>query len=57
MPGPEVTALLFAILIVGILALLAAVWFGLFVLAPRIGRMLDRAEADADAEDPRDRSD
>ena len=55
MPGPEVAALLFAILIVGTLAFLAAVWFGLFVVAPRIRRMLDRLEADD--EEPGDRPD
>jgi hypothetical protein len=38
-----------------IVIFLAAVWFGLFVIAPRIRRALDRAEADD--EEPRARSD
>ncbi len=35
---------LFIVLPVAILGFLAAVWFGLFVLAPRIKRALDRAD-------------
>ena len=38
-----------------IIIFLAAVWFGLFVLVPRIRRALDRAEADE--EEPGDRPD
>lgn len=34
---------------------LAAVWFGLFILVPRIQRALDRA--DADEQEPGDRPD
>jgi hypothetical protein len=55
MPSLEASILLFAILIVGAVAFLAAVWFGLFILAPRIRRALDRADA-AD-EESRERPD
>ncbi len=37
-------AVLFVLVPVAIVLFLVAVWFGLFVLAPRIGRALDRAE-------------
>jgi F0F1-type ATP synthase membrane subunit b/b' len=37
---------LFAVIIVAAVLFLAAVWFGLHVLAPRIGRAIDRAEAE-----------
>jgi hypothetical protein len=38
-----------------IIIFLGAVWFGLFIVAPRIRRALDRA--DADEEEPGDRPD
>jgi hypothetical protein len=42
--------------VVGAVAILvAAVWLGRTMVAPRIGRALDRANADE--EEPRDRSD
>ena len=55
--GTLLTAIvaLFVVLTGAIVIFLAAVWFGLFVLAPRIGRALDRAEADD--EEPVDRPD
>lgn len=46
------SALLFALLIGGIILFLGAIWFGLFVVAPRISRALDRA--DTDVEEPGD---
>jgi hypothetical protein len=52
-PGPELFGLFAALAVVGLTLFLGAVWFGLFVLAPRIGRALDRA--DADEEEPGDR--
>ena len=48
-------AWVFGVLILAIVVGLAAVWFGLYVVAPRIGRALDRA--DQDDEDPVDRPD
>jgi flagellar basal body-associated protein FliL len=55
MPDLSVSALLLLMLVVAIVIFLGAVWFGLFVVAPRIGRALDRA--DADEEEPCDRPD
>jgi hypothetical protein len=43
------------VLVGAVVILLAAVWFGRTMLAPRIGRALDRA--DADEEEPGDRPD
>lgn len=51
MPDLPGFALVFIALVAGILALLGAVWFGLFVIAPIITRALDRAEADEEAGD------
>jgi uncharacterized SAM-binding protein YcdF (DUF218 family) len=39
-------AVLFIVVPAAIVLFLVAVWFGLFVMAPRIGRALDRAAAD-----------
>ena len=44
-----------ALMIGAAVTFLAAVWFGLSILAPRIGRAADRA--DADEEEPGDRRD
>lgn len=46
---------LFTLVLVAIVVFLVAVWFGLSVLAPRIGRALDRAESNH--EDVGDRPD
>ena len=45
----------FGVLILAIVIGLAAVWFGLFVVAPRIQRALDRTEIKE--EEPGDRDD
>jgi hypothetical protein len=39
-------ATLFVVLTGAVVIFLGAVWFGLFIVAPRIGRALDRAETD-----------
>ena len=39
-------AVLFIVVPAAIVLFLVAVWFGLFMMAPRIGRALDRAAAD-----------
>lgn len=41
------------VLLIGAIAAVAGVGFGIVIIAPRIGRMLDRAEADD--EEPGDR--
>ena len=46
---------IFVIFGVGALVLALGVWFGLFVLVPRIQRAIDRSEADE--EEPGDRPD
>ena len=46
---------LFVTFTLGALLLALGVWFGLFILVPRIQRALDRAEADE--EEPGDRPD
>jgi hypothetical protein len=43
------------VLLIAAIAAVVGVGFGIFVLAPRIARMLDRAEADE--EEPGDRPD
>jgi len=54
--GTQPDLLALAVLVVGAVVIFAgAVWFGLSVLAPRIGRALDRAEVDE--EEPGDRPD
>jgi len=47
-------AWIFGVLTLAIVIGLAAVWFGLYVIAPRISRALDRGDKD---EDPGDRPD
>lgn len=42
------------VLVVGLLAGSAGMWFGIVVLAPRLGRRIDRA--DAAAREPDDRT-
>jgi hypothetical protein len=42
-------------LLIAIVAAVVGVGFGIVVLAPRIGRLLDRAESDKDDEEPGDR--
>jgi hypothetical protein len=54
-PGIEVPAALFVLLVAGVVIFLCAVWFGLLVVAPRISRALDRA--DAEEEEHLDRPD
>ena len=39
-----------AVLAIGVVVFAGAVWFGLSVIAPRLGRALDRADADDDEE-------
>lgn len=46
---------LLLVLVIGGVAAVIGVAFGIFLLAPRIARMLDRAEADD--EEPGDRTD
>ena len=41
------------VLVIAVIAAVVGLRFGIFLLAPRIGRMLDRA--DADDEEPGDR--
>ncbi len=41
------------VLVIAVIAAVVGLGFGIFLLAPRIGRMLDRA--DADNEEPGDR--
>jgi hypothetical protein len=48
-------AAMFVVITAAILLFLAAVWFGLHVVAPRIRRALDRA--DTEEEQPGDRPD
>lgn len=43
--------------VIAIVLFAAAVWFGWRVLAPRLGRALDRMDADATDEEPGDRTD
>lgn len=53
MEGIEIPGGVLAILAVvglAVAAFAAAVWFGLSVIAPRLGRALDRADADDDEE-------
>jgi hypothetical protein len=54
-PGLEVSAAALALLVAGVVIFLCAVWFGLFVVAPRISRALDRA--DVEEEEHGDRPD
>ena len=51
----DLTGGIILVLIVAAVATVVGVAFGIFLLAPRIGRMLDRAEADD--EEPGDRPD
>ena len=51
----DLTGGIILVLIVAAAATVVSVAFGIFLLAPRIGRMLDRAEADD--EEPGDRPD
>lgn len=51
----DLTAGIGLVLIIAAVAAVVGVAFGIFLLAPRIGRMLDRAEADD--EEPGDRPD
>ena len=53
---PLETVVLLVVVVGGGAALFAlAVWFGLYIVAPRVRRALDRA--DADEEEPGDRPD
>jgi hypothetical protein len=54
MPDVWPLALVLLVLGAGVVIFLGAVWFGLSVVAPRIQRALDRADAD---EEPGDRTD
>jgi len=51
----EPLAAVLAVLLGAAVIFAVAVWFGLTILAPRIGRAMDRA--DADEEEPGDRPD
>ena len=51
----ESLAAVLAVLLGAVAIFLVAVWFGLSILAPRIGRAADRI--DADEEEPGDRPD
>lgn len=51
--GMESLAAVLAVLLGAVAIFLVAVWFGLSILAPRIGRAADRI--DADEEEPGDR--
>jgi len=51
----ESFAAVLAVVLGAVVIFLVAVWFGLSVLAPRIGRAADRV--DADEEEPGDRPD
>jgi hypothetical protein len=53
--GMESPAAILGVLVGAAVIFLVAVWFGLSILAPRIGRAADRA--DADEEEPGDRPD
>jgi hypothetical protein len=53
--GMESLAPVLAVLLGGAAIFVVAVWFGLSILAPRIGRAADRA--DTDEEEPGDRPD
>jgi hypothetical protein len=46
---PEQLPALVGLFVGGLIVFVAAVWFGLRVLAPRIGRALDRADADEES--------
>jgi Kef-type K+ transport system membrane component KefB len=52
---PETVQVAVALVLGAIIVFAAAVWFGQRILAPRIGRAADRA--DADEEEPGDRPD
>ena len=49
--GLGTAAPLLVVLAVAIAVFIGAVWFGLRVVAPRLGRVLDRAEEDEDVRD------
>ena len=51
----ESLAAVFAVLLGAAVIFVVAVWFGLSILAPRIGRAAERA--DADEQEPGDRPD
>ena len=53
--GMESLAAVLAVLLGAAVIFLVAVWFGLSILAPRIGRAAERV--DADEEEPGDRPD
>ena len=55
LPRMDLTIAIGFVLIVGAIAAVVGMVLGIFLLAPRIGRMLDRAEADD--EEPGDRPD
>lgn len=46
MAGIELPGILVGLLVAGAVIFLGAVWFGLSIVAPRITRALDRADAD-----------
>ena len=53
--GMESLAAVLAVLLGAAVIFVVAVWFGMSILAPRIGRAADRV--DADEEEPGDRTD